>query len=251
MKKYGGLLVLLIVVSLFIQGCDRLLSDKEQERVLSPFESVWVNDKNVCDSITISRQGENFLFSRDGKKYPASLENELLNVFFEVESKVMIDDSGILVFQGSEYNRFNPLISSELLTGEFTVFNCEEELRGSVEIDTNQNIQIYAYAYAEVNGKLKSNGDNSYSVFYEAAYGSISFHGIHGADMNHVNKEKPIARINVLSDDYIQFEWLGISLSNSKEDYLMKTLSDNSLWCESPNWGVQSCILKRRVSFGQ
>ena len=92
MKKYVYILLILSIVS-----CGNNYSN---------FEGKWVGKNYENDMIVISRNDNNFIVKINQKKFPANVNDELLEISATIPLKAIIDNNDELIISGNTYIRF-------------------------------------------------------------------------------------------------------------------------------------------------
>jgi len=72
---------------------------------LTDFSGFWVEKEKENDRVIIKKNGDNYLVENRGKKYPAQIKDDLLEVSAELPMKATIDENNILIIGGKEYIR--------------------------------------------------------------------------------------------------------------------------------------------------
>ena len=88
--------IILIIISFIFISCGTDHTD---------FSGKWVEKKQEKTMVTIDKNGKNYLIEIEGKKFPAQLKDELLEISTQIPVKASIDNNGHLIIAGEEYIR--------------------------------------------------------------------------------------------------------------------------------------------------
>lgn len=168
MKKITIYIILLTLVSC---GVDQ-----------SDFTGKWVEKLEFNNSLTITKNGENYLFIENGKKYPAKIKDGFLIISAYKDIVAVIDENDILIIEGREFIRFEKSSISKFV-GEFVSEN-NKDLKYKIEYENGKFIIIksdmvdkYTYSGNLKDGVLVFNGRKS--DFYKYELPTIKISEVH------------------------------------------------------------------------
>jgi hypothetical protein len=88
--------LVLLLIPLMLSSCVNNLTD---------FSGFWIEKEKENDRVIIKKNGDNYLVENRGKKYPAQIKDDLLEVSAELPMKATIDENDNLIIGGKEYIR--------------------------------------------------------------------------------------------------------------------------------------------------
>lgn len=87
---------IIVLILTIIYGCNKSTNN---------FNGFWVEKKYEKETIFITNNGNSLIVENEGKKYPALIENDIIEISAELPIKGVIDENKNLIIAGKEYVR--------------------------------------------------------------------------------------------------------------------------------------------------